>query len=387
MSSPLLPHRIAVLIPGGVGDASSGMHIPVLRNLIQRLAETNDVSVYSLAIPGWRETDGSCGRARVRFLPSDHRGGTPAKVWRLFNSCSRDHRAMPFDIVHGFWAIPCGVAAVTLGKRLHIPSVVTFMGGETASLPEIGYGNMARFSTRQVTLWVGKQADELVTLTHHQEAELKRLGCPPRKVTVIPFGVDTSRFSPQEKDISIRPLRFLHVSNINPLKDQVTLLRTFRVVSEKVDARLRIVGSDQSNGKIRQLAVDLGLSDKVEFIGHIPHTEMPVHYQWAHFLIHSSRHEAGVLVVVEASATGVLVTGSRTGLLADFSDERALTAPVGDFETLAQKILDTLENAERYNHIRRASLTWAQAHDESWTVSHHISLYDRLSVSGKRAVE
>ncbi len=383
--SPHSHHRIAVLVPGGIGDLSSGMHIPVLRNLIQHLADTNDVTVYSLARPDWRESFGTCGKARVIFLPSDHRGGTLTKIWRLFKMCLKDHRAIPFDIVHGFWAIPCGVAAVLLGKFLHIPSVVTFMGGETACLPDIGYGNMARFSTKHVTLWVGQFADELVTLTHHQEMELRTFGYARNSVNVIPLGVDTLQFTSREKDISDRPMRFLHVSNINPLKDQATLLRTFQIVSKSTDARLRIIGSDQSNGKIRQLAVDLNLTEKIEFIGFVPHTEMPGHYHWAHFLIHSSRHEAGVLVVVEAAASGVLVTGSRTGLLADFGDALALTAVAGDYEALATKILDTVRHPERYDHMRRASLTWAQAHDESWSVSQYVSLYDHLSSSGERA--
>lgn len=386
MSSPSSHRRIAVLVPGGVGDASSGMHIPVLRNLIQRLADTNEVYVYSLAPPNWRETSGSCGRARVRFLPLDHRGGALTKTWRLFNMCLRDHRSKPYDLVHGFWAIPCGATTVLLGKYLSIPSVVTFMGGETACLPDIGYGNMSRFSTKQITLWVGNVADELVALTQHQEMELRRFGRSRRNACIIPFGVDTDHFAPGEKDISIRPLRLLHVSNINSLKDQVTLLRAFHVVCASTDARLRIVGADQSNGTFRQLAEDLHLTDKVEIVGYVPHVQMVDHYHWAHFLVHTSKHEAQGVVVAEAAATGVLVAGSRTGLLADFGDECVLTAPAGDYETLAKKILDTLGNPGRYDHMRRAAQAWAQIHDESWSVSQYFSMYDRLLASAKKAL-
>jgi len=380
MSSPSTHHRIAVFAPGGVGDASSGMHIPALRNLIQGLADTNDVSVYSLARPDWRETLGACGKARVRFLPSDHRGSTLTKIWRLCNMCFRDHRSMPFDIVHGFWAIPCGVAAVLFGKLLHIPGVVTFMGGETASLPEIRYGNMARFSTKHITLWVAKLADELVTLTHQQESELRQYGFTRGNVSIIPLGVDTGNFAPQEKDIRIRPLRFLHVSNINPLKDQPTLLRTFQLVCERIDSRLRIIGSDQSNGKIRQLANDLGLTDKVEFVGHVSYREMPAHYHWAHFLIHTSKHEAGVLVVAEAAATGVLVAGTRTGLIADFGDEMAIVSGIGDYRRLSEGILSAIADPQRYDALRYAAQQWALAHDLRWTIDQYLDLFKKIGL-------
>jgi glycosyltransferase involved in cell wall biosynthesis len=155
-------------------------------------------------------------------------------------------------------------------------------------------------------------------------------------------------------------------------------------VCEKVDARLRIVGSDQSEGKIQQFSADLGLKEKVEFVGSVPHSEMPGHYHWTHFLIHSSRHEAQGVVVAEAAATGALVAGSRTGLLADFGDALALTVPACDYEALAKRILDIVESPERYHLMRRASRAWATGHDMVWSVSQYLSLYDRLSISGER---
>jgi glycosyltransferase involved in cell wall biosynthesis len=288
----------------------------------------------------------------------------------------KDHLPDPFDVVHGFWAIPCGVAAVLLGRKLHRPSVVTFMGGETASLPEIGYGNMASFPAKRVTLWTSRNANELVTLSRFQVEELRLAASPGNGPHVFPFGVDHRLFPFREKDISARPLQLLHVSNINPLKDQATLLRAFQIISRSLDAQLRIVGEDQCDGAMRRLAGKLGVSERVEFVGTVSHDHMPLEYDRAHMLVHTSMHEAGVLVAAEAAASGVLVAGTRTGLIADFAPTRALACEVGDFRALAASIIEIAHQPGRYNAMRLAAHAWALEHNTRWTTGRYLELYE-----------
>jgi glycosyltransferase involved in cell wall biosynthesis len=372
--------RIAMLVPGGVGGEQSGMHLPALQTLIEKLAQIHDLHVYSLAPPNWGEPTGSCGNAQVRFFPVQHKKGTLKKFRLLANACCRDHRLQPFDIVHGFWAIPCGATAVVLGKYLRVPSVVNFLGGETACLPQIPYGNMSRCSTKMVTLWVSKYADELTALTHDQAGELRKAGCVRHRVNVIPFGADTHLFPSGNKDITTRPLRMLHVANIHAVKDQPTLMRVFQVVSQSVDARLRIIGADQTGGSIQQLAVSMNLADRVEFLGYIPQRELSLHYLWAHILVHTSLHEAQGAVMGEAAASGVLVAGTRTGLIADFGDELALASGVGDYQGLSNGILSVVANPQRYDSMRLAAQQWALAHDLQWTVQQYLDVYEKAMI-------
>jgi glycosyltransferase involved in cell wall biosynthesis len=265
---------------------------------------------------------------------------------------------------------------VFIGKHLGIPAVVSFLGGETAFLPKIRYGNMSRPSTKLMTLWVAKHSDALVTLTHHQLNELQKCGYEPRCRDVIPFGADRKVFTATAKDISIRPIRFLHVANLYAVKDQPTLLRAFRRITESVDAHLRIIGEDQSSGMIHKLANEMGIQQRVEFLGHTPHRNLPQHYEWAHVLLHTSLHEAQGVVVAEAAASGVLVAGTRTGLLADFGEKMAVLSKPGDHETLAAQILKILSDPRRYEAIRHAALDWACEHDADWTLHEHMTLYE-----------
>lgn len=368
--------RIAILTPGGIGDENSGMYIPVLRNLVEGIAGRLDVHIFSLAPREWLDKQGSAGNASINFFPASHEGSLVQKARQLANAVRNEHRRRPFDIIHGLWAIPCGVIAVLLGRTLGITSVVTFLGGETAFLPQIPYGNMTRWSTRVTTMSVSRETNELVLLTLHQASALHARGCT-REVHIIPFGVNAKMFPFMKKDIGSRPLHVLHVANIHALKDQHTLLRTFKHLDATVDSRLRIVGEDQSNGAIPRLAKDLGIAEKVEFIGKIPHKELPRHYSWAHILLHTSMHEAQAVVVSEAAASGLLIAGTRTGLIADLGDAAAVIADVGDSRVLTAGILDCIRDPVKCAFKIGAAYQWACTHDAEWTIGQYVSLYEQ----------
>jgi glycosyltransferase involved in cell wall biosynthesis len=361
------------------------MHIPVLYDFVQRLARRITVTVYSLSPPDMKVTNAFCGKAHVRYLPAHHQGGTVKKILKLLHACLSDNRTEHFDLVHGFWAIPAGIAAGLGAKGITCPGIVTFMGGETARLPDIPYGNLARFLPRQGTKWVAERADALVMLSEHQIDALAENGWKGPRVRVIPFGVDCRSFVPAAKVIGALPLRLLHVSHLNPLKDQTTLLKAFALVNQALDARLRIVGGDQMGGAIQKLASALGVMDKIEFAGIVPHSRMPEQYAWAHLLVHTSLHEAGVLVAVEAAASGVPVVGSHTGLIADMDGQWSVTNELRDHQALAQNIVTLAAQPSRYNSLRQAAINWAMAHDNDWTVEQYVQLYrDTIDHSTQR---
>ena len=140
----------------------------------------------------------------------------------------------------------------------------------------------------------------------------------------------------------------------------------------------RIIGEGEMGTTLRDLARAMGVQDKIEFLGHVPHKELPQYYNWAHILLHTSLHEAQGVVIAEAASSGVLVAGTRTGLIADFGETMAVQSTVSDFKTLADKILDAASQPEKYNAMRGKALQWANQHDADWTFRQYSTLYDSL---------
>ncbi len=369
--------RVAIFIPGGVGDEASGVHIPSIVSLISRLSDRFAITVYPLISPATEASDYRCGNAIVRNLhlrQTDHPLTQLSQLAKLF---LRDHHREPYQLLHGFWALPTGFAAVALGKFLHVPSIVSVLGAETANLPEIDYGNLRHSFTRQLTLRTCRHADTLIALTQAQIEALRSYGIDREDIRVIPPAVDANLFQYSEKLFPRTSLRCLHVANLNEVKDQETLLQAFALIAKQCDARLRIAGRDYLGGRIQVLAERLGVMERVEFLGFQTQQQLLEQYRWADILLHTSLHEGGGVVIAEAAATGVVVCGTNVGLIADLGRDRAVIVEPGDHIALAREVLNLLAAPERYHQLRERAHQWSLLHDLDRAVEELSAVYSR----------
>lgn len=369
--------RIALIAPGGVAPPDSPFRIPALAGLAERLSRYYRIMVYSLnALPRTETADFQLpfDRASFKMLPGFLPGHTALPLLvRLF----RDHRSEKFALVHGFWAVPAGLLAVLAGKLLRIPSLVSLQGGEPAQLESPGYGNMRKPFLRRATLLTCRWCTQLTLLTRYQQQQLRRFGFHRRDSKVIPYGAEPAFYMAAERILN-PPYRFLFVGNLHAVKDPGTLLNAFASLSRKTEACLRIIGPDYWDGQVQRLIRDLKLENKVTVLGKISHQDLPAHYRWAHFLLLTSRYEGQAVVVAEAAAAGVIICGTRVGLIADLGKSRTLSSPVGDADSLAQEILDALKEPERLQSLRGRAYQWAQKHSAEWTAEQFGRLYKSL---------
>ena len=134
----------------------------------------------------------------------------------------------PFDVVHGYWALPAGLVAAAAARRLGVPSVVTCDSGEFAAIPDIDYGLQIRWRQRRAVAAALALASRVTVCTAYMERLARAHGANP---VVIPLGVDTGVFSPAPRPPNGPPWRLLNVANLNPVKDHRTLIQAFRASS------------------------------------------------------------------------------------------------------------------------------------------------------------
>ena len=359
--------RIAMIIPGGIGTGSSNIGIPVLERMIRLLAIEFDVTVFQLfkrnkgyTVDGFELIDVYSSRPWVRAL-------------KLFFVFRRVHRLRKFQTVHGFWILPNGFFAVLLGKIFGLKSVVSILGGDAIALPEINYGQLIKPFYRRVSLWTLKEADEVTALTRYLVQNLQSIGMKPRRVHIIPWGIDTDLFTFREKQLQ-RPIRFLHIANLHPVKDQETLLRAFKIITEHVESHLTLIGEGIYESHIKTLAGKLAIENRITFLGLLPYEALPEYYASADILLHTSRSEGQSEVVTEAMSSGVVVCGTKVGLIYDL-EECCLGVPVGDYKMLAEKVMTLISDPEGMALLRKRAYDWAVVHSIHWTAQQTSALY------------
>ncbi|MBL6449804.1 glycosyltransferase family 4 protein [Fulvivirga sp. 29W222] len=362
--------RIAIVVPGGVGNGFYSQGVPALVNLINGLSEQFEVTVYSLI-----EVSDTFRPENFKIKSVKTSRDQPV-LWRMLSLCFiiwKDHKKQSYDLFHGIWAGPSGMLAVFLGKLLIRPSVVSLQGGETAAVEAIPYGHMLKPGKKRWLFRTLRAASQVTTLTEFQSEILRKYGFT-KNIKVTPIGVDTQIFVPVEKEFG-PSFNFLHVANLTEVKDQETLLRAFRRIKDSLDCHLRIAGADYMEGRIQKLCKELNLEDYVTFLGPVKNTDLPQHFGWAHALIHTSLYEAQGVVIVEAAACKVLIAGTRTGIISDLQNETVSVAP-GDHQGLAEKVLNIASHQEQWEVVVQKAYQWATENDIRFTVNSFADIYN-----------
>ena len=358
MDSKKLKQRIGIIVPGGIGTGHNNIGVPVLERIVMLLSADFEITVFSLfkINENYKQTNFE--------LISISGSGTLSKTLKFIVLFIRHHFKKRFHVVHGFWGMPSGFVAVLMGKFFRIKSIVSVLGGDAISLPEINYGQLQKKIPRVLVLWALSEADEVIALTRYLSDNLKAHSLK-REIRVIPWGIDTSLFNFEDRPLS-QPIRFLHIANLNAVKDQATMLKAFKIISDKVPSVLNIIGEGVMEAQVKTMVTDLNLMDKVNFLGILPYEKLPDHYHEADILLHTSLSEGQSEVVTEAMSSGVIVCGTKVGLLYDVPD-CCVSVPVRDFQGLANEVFRLLNDPERISKIKQRAHSWTSHHSIHWT--------------------
>jgi glycosyltransferase involved in cell wall biosynthesis len=139
----------------------------------------------------------------------------------------------------------------------------------------------------------------------------------------------------------------INVGSLNVPKAQEYLLRAFRIVREKVNCRLVILGEGIKKNELEQLAMDLGINNDVAFLG-FQNNPFKFISRSSVFVL-SSVYEGFPNVLIEAMACGtpVISTRCQSGPEDIITDSvNGLLVPIKDAEKMAEAILTIINNPD-----------------------------------------
>jgi D-inositol-3-phosphate glycosyltransferase len=187
-----------------------------------------------------------------------------------------------------------------------------------------------------VELEVVRSANRLIAPTNQEVEDLALLyGADRTCVSVVPPGVDTEVFSAVDPTWLRRDLEIgdgekviLFTGRLERLKGVEILIHALVAILDSRtarDVRLLVLGADSTNGileagvhggeraRLEALAVEVGVDDRVDFLGPVNHEDLPSYYSLADVCAVPSYSESFGLVAVEAEACGTPVVASRIG--------------------------------------------------------------------------
>lgn len=241
------------------------------------------------------------------------------------------------------------------------------------------------------------QADRIVAATPADRAQMVRYyHAPPGKITIIPGGVDLSLFRPRRRAEARRRLGLadddavlLFVGRIQQLKGVDVLLRAAALLRTELP-RLQVLvvgGLGDGTGpearelrRLHALASQLGIADRVRWLGAVDHPRLPAIYSAADVTVMPSTYESFGLVAVESQACGTPVVATRTGGLATIvqDGETGFLVPWRDPALFAERILATIADPALRQQMGWRATASVQRYGWPSIAAAMLALYEEL---------
>jgi D-inositol-3-phosphate glycosyltransferase len=408
----LSPRRVAMfsvhscpLAPLG-GRETGGMNVYV-RELSRFLGQQGiAVDVYTRRQDPWEPTVVPFGpRARVIHL---HAGPAAPyakhRVWDhlpefvegvLAFATSQD---VHYDLLHSHYWLS-GWVALQLRQLWALPMVYmshTLGYPKNAAAQQVWEQEPPR--RLLVEYEILKHSDALVAESPASKQHMvQEYGVDPARVQIIPCGVDTLLFRPQNRQQARRALALpeaaplvLFVGRLQPLKGLDTLLRAMHLVRQQYPTLQTLIvggGLDTDDPheaaeleRLRALAAHLDLMPHLAFIKAQSQETLVQYYTAADVFVLPSHYESFGMVALEAMACGTPVVASQVGgLTSTIVHERTgLLAPVGDWQAFARAISRVLASPTLRDMWGYASVQRAQTYAWPRVVERNVQLYHRL---------
>lgn len=253
-----------------------------------------------------------------------------------------------FDIIHANWTLSGLSAWVT--KWLHrIPIVVTVHGSDI-------YRSEDNWFLKCITRFALSRADEVFAVSNDLKKIVDHYDIRREKSLVISNGINLRKFSNSIR--SSRESLILFVGSLISRKGVDILLKAFADVNQSIPQfRLAIIGDGVLRTELENMCVDLGIQNKVYFLGYKQPSDVQGWMRKAKLLVLPSVEEGQGVVLLEALASGTPCIGSRIGGIPDvITPEVGRTFTPGNSDELGKAIMDVADTSEWYEMSRKARM-------------------------------
>lgn len=280
------------------------------------------------------------------------------------------------ELLHVHYAIPHAVSAFLAreilggGPRLMVTlhgTDITVVGADPSFLPIVRLGI--------------ERADVVTAVSDSLARETReRLGVS-RPIEVVPNFVDLSRCDAQLSNAYRRRLSpdgtplIMHASNFRPVKRIMDVMEVFRLVLQRQPAHLVMVGDGPDRAAAERFVRDVGIGDRVEFLGNVTPVEGVLGA--ADIFLLPSEQESFGLAALEAMACGVPVVVSGAGGLPELVEDGqgGFVLGLGDTVGMADRIVDLLADPVAHQRQRALARQRAGMFAMDRVVDHYEALY------------
>lgn len=285
------------------------------------------------------------------------------------------------DLLHVHYAIPHAYAGYMAKKMLaeegiSIPMVTTLHG------TDITLVGSHPFYKSAVTFSINK-SDVVTSVSESLKQDTLRLFDIKKEIDVVPNFIDVTKYDNGFTDCQRSLMAtedekiITHVSNFRAVKRISDVVRIFNEIQKEIPAKLMMVGEGPEREPAEQLCEELGLSDKVIFLGNSNEVDKILCFSDL-FLLPSETESFG-LAALEAMISSVPVISSNTGGIPEVNVHgvSGYLSNVGDIKDMSSNALKILKDDAELEKFKKSAKQQALAFDINKIVPVYEFIYQK----------
>ncbi|HXJ02163.1 MAG TPA: glycosyltransferase family 4 protein [Micropepsaceae bacterium] len=244
---------------------------------------------------------------RYLVVPKIGMSLTPHTLYRAMRKSLKRilHSGFRVDLIDAHYFYPDGVAAVWLAQEFNLPVTITARGTDLNLIPQYS-------RPRRLIQQAAANADGLITVCKALKDSLIELGVPDEKVLVLRNGVDLQRFRPGDREQARSEFDLTRptLASVGHLVERKGHHHVIRALAQLPGMDLLIAGAGPERQALESLATQLGVNQRVRFLGAVDQARLCRIYNAVDALVLASSREGWANVLLEAMACGTPVVAS-----------------------------------------------------------------------------
>lgn len=302
--------------------------------------------------------------------------------WKAYRYCKKLIRQNKYDLTHSFFTVPCGFLSLRLKNKYKIPYIVSLRGSDVPGYSE-RFSRIYGFLKPLIKI-IWKNSNMVVSNSEGLR-DLSLKSKPNQKIEIICNGIDTKVFKPNEelgrKDEFIITLGGTRITPRKGIKYLIEAVKKISDVYPKIS--VTIIGEGNEKESLRELSAELGIKDKIKFIGHVDNSRKVIpYYQEASVFVLPSLNEGMSNAMLEALASGLPILATDTGGTRELVEngENGFIIRMKDSRDIAEKIEILIKDEELRQKMAQKSRE--KALEMSWetVAKKYCEIYKEITI-------
>lgn len=282
------------------------------------------------------------------------------------------------DIIHAHFGYDA-YKLIDPAKKNNVPLVVSFYGSDVSRLPN-------EFGWKSRYLRLADEGSHFIAATKFMKCQLIELGFPNEKISIVPFGIDLTKFS--YRTSYQRSNQIIMIGRMVEKKGFEYAIKSIANLKESCHVvTLNLFGDGPLKDELQSLTKKLNLNDYVNFHGYVPIAKVMQNLDRHSILLAPSvtaedgDKEGLPNTILEAMAKGIPVIASKHAAIPEAIENNSTGFLVDERnpKQISDKINYILNNKDPIDEIRQSARNYIEKnHSIEQMVNKVESIYNNL---------